>query len=150
MVGMPGWKGEGLAGLIEHLGIKDDVIFLGFVSNDELRILYNLTEGFVFPSFYEGFGYPILEAFNCGAAVVTSNVSSCPELAADAALTVDPADSEAIARAVGRVLQDHGLKNALKHRAFARAQGFDNKETARKTLRIYEEVYESQRVHHRP
>ncbi len=141
VVGMAGWKGEGLAGLIEHLGIKDDVIFLGFVSNDELRFFYNLAEVFVFPSFYEGFGYPILEAFSCGAAVVTSDVSSCPELAGDAALTVDPHDSGAIARSVGRVLQDTNFRNNLKHKALARAQGFNNQETARKTLRVYEEVY---------
>ncbi len=143
VIGMAGWKDEGLAGFIEHLGFKGDVIFLGFVTNDELRVFYNLAEVFVFPSFYEGFGYPILEAFSCGAAVVTSNVSSCLELAADAALTVDPANPEAIAQAMGRILQDHGLKSALKNKAFARVQGFDNKEMARKTLRVYEEVHES-------
>ena len=126
---------------MKNVGIKDEVIFRGFVSNDELRVFYNLAEVFVFPSFYEGFGYPILEAFSCGAAVVTSNVSSCPELAADAALTVDPADPQAIAQAVGRILQDRGLKNILRQRALARAQEFDNLETARKTLRVYEEVY---------
>ncbi|MBI3616606.1 MAG: glycosyltransferase family 4 protein [Candidatus Omnitrophica bacterium] len=141
VVGMAGWKGEGLAGLIEHLGIRDDVVFQGFVSNDELRVFYNLAEVFVFPSFYEGFGYPILEAFNCGAAVVTSNVSSCPELAADAAFTVDPVDSEAIARAMGRILQDSGLKSVLKHKALARAREFDNLKTARETLAVYKEVY---------
>ena len=141
VIGMAGWKNEGLTGFIEHLGIKDDVISLGFVSNDELRGFYNLAEVFVFPSFYEGFGYPILEAFSCGAAVVTSNVSSCPEMAADAALTIDPIDPEAIAQAMGRIVQDPGLKSALKHNALARAQGFDNKEMARKTLRVYEEVY---------
>ena len=150
VIGMAGWKGEGVTGLIEHLGIKDDVIFLGFVSNDALRVFYNLAEVFVFPSFYEGFGYPILEAFSCGAAVVTSNVSSCPELAADAALTVDPVDSEAIARAMGRILQDPGLKSALKHKALARAQGFDNLKTARETLAVYKEVYEGQRFYHSP
>ena len=141
VIGMTGWRSEGLAGFIEDLGMNDDVISLGFVTNDELRVFYNLAEVFAFPSFYEGFGYPILEAFSCGAAVVTSNVSSCPELAGDAALTVDPADPEAIARAMGRVLLEPGLKNALKHKALARAQGFNNQETARKTLRVYEEVY---------
>ncbi len=141
VVGMAGWKSEGLDGFIEHLGLRNDVISPGFVANDELRGFYNLAEVFVFPSFYEGFGYPILEAFSCGAAVVTSNVSSCPELAADAALTVDPADSEAIARAMARVIQDAGLRNALRQKALARAQGFDNREMAGKTLRVYEEVY---------
>lgn len=141
VAGMVGWKGEGVTGLIERLGIKDDVIFPGFVTNDELRVFYNLAEVFVFPSFYEGFGYPILEAFSCGAAVVTSNVSSCPELAADAALTIDPVDPEAIARAMVRILQDPGLKSALKHKALARAQEFDNLKTARETLAVYKEVY---------
>jgi len=141
VAGMAGWKGEGLTGLIEHLGIKADVVFEGFVSNDALRVFYNLAEVFVFPSFYEGFGYPIVEAFSCGAAVVTSNVSSCQELAADAALTVDPADPEAVAQAIARVIQDTGLRNALRQKALARSQGFNNQETARKTLRVYEEVY---------
>lgn len=143
VVGMAGWKSEGLAGFIEHLGLENDVISPGFVANDELRGFYNLAEVFVFPSFYEGFGYPILEAFSCGAAVVTSNASSCPELAADAALTVDPADPEAIAQAMARVIQDTGLRNALRQKALARAQGFDNKEMARKTLRVYNEIYNS-------
>ena len=143
VAGMIGWKGGGLTGLIEHLGIKDEVIFLGFIANDHLRALYNLAEVFVFPSFYEGFGYPILEAFSCGAAVVTSNMSSCPELAADAALTVDPADPDKIAQAIARVIQDAGLRNTLRQKALARAQGFNNQETARKTLRVYEEVYKS-------
>ena len=155
VIGMAGWKGEGVTGLIEHLGIKDDVIFLGFVSDDELRVFYNLAEVFVFPSFYEGFGYPILEAFSCGAAVVTSNVSSCPELAADAALTVDPVDSEAIAQAMGRILQDPGLKKCLEAQGpragQVRKQGKEKtlqyetnlKRTAReKTLVVYlSEVY---------
>lgn len=143
VIGMTGWKTEGLVGFIEELGLKNDVIFLGFVTNDDLRIFYNLAEVFVSPSFYEGFGYPILEAFSCGAAVVTSDVSSCPELAADAALTVDPADPEAIAQAMARILQDHGLKNALKHKALARAQEFDNLKTARETLAVYRQAYES-------
>ncbi len=141
VIGMAGWKNEGLAGFIEDLGLKNDVISLGFVTNDELRIFYNLAELFVLPSFYEGFGYPILEAFSCGAAVVTSNVSSCPEIAADAALTVDPDNPEAIAQTMGRVLQDPRLKNILKQKAIARARGFNNQETARKTLRVYEDVY---------
>ncbi len=136
-------------GLIEHLGIKDNVVFPGFVTNDELRAFYNLAEVFVFPSFYEGFGYPILEAFSCGAAVVTSDVSSCPELAGDAAFIVDPYDPGTIARAVGRVIQDTDLRNALKRKALDRVHGFDNKEMARKTLRVYEEVYEGQRVYDR-
>ncbi len=140
VLGMAGWKSEGLSALIDQLGIRLDVVFVGFVTNDELRAFYNTAEVFVFPSFYEGFGYPILEAFSCKAAVVTSNVSSCPELAADAALTVDPNNPEDIARAIARILGDAALRNSLKEKAFQRALAFDNLKMARETLAIYEEV----------
>lgn len=139
--GMIGWKNEGLEPLLERLGIKGDVIFPGFVSNEELRALYNLAEVFVFPSFYEGFGYPIVEAFSCGAAVVASRTSSCGELAGDAALLVEPSDIEGIAEAAARIIQDAGLRENLRQKALARAGEFDNLKTARETLKIYEEVY---------
>jgi glycosyltransferase involved in cell wall biosynthesis len=140
VIGMPGWKSEGLSALIDQLGIRPDVVFVGFVTNDELRAFYNLAEVFVFPSFYEGFGYPILEAFSCKAAVVASNVSSCPELAGDAALTVDPNSPEDIARAVARILGDEALKSSLREKALQRASAFDNLKMARATLKVYEEV----------
>ncbi|MBI5150757.1 MAG: glycosyltransferase family 4 protein [Candidatus Omnitrophica bacterium] len=143
VVGMAGWKTEGLAESIERLGIKGDVVFLGFVTTDRLRELYNLAEVFVFPSFYEGFGYPIVEAFSCGAAVVTSNVSSCPELAGDAALIVNPGDSGEIAGAVATLLNDLEIRNAFREKALARAREFDNLKTARETLSVYKEVYNS-------
>lgn len=143
VIGMPGWKSEGLSALIDQLGIRSDVVFVGFVTNDDLRAFYNLAEVFVFPSFYEGFGYPILEAFSCKTAAVVSNVSSCPELAGDAALTVDPDSPEDIARAVARIIGDETLKNNLKEKAFQRALAFDNLKMARETLRIYEEVYKN-------
>lgn len=141
VIGMPGWKSEGIKGLVEELDIQRDVIFLGFVTNEELCHFYNLAEVFVFPSFYEGFGYPILEALACGTAVVTSNVSSCPEIASDAALTVDPHDSERMAAAIAQLMQDRGLKERLRQKALERAREFDPLKTARETLRVYEEVH---------
>ena len=93
---------ESLGEFIKKLGIERDVVFTGFVSDGQLRELYNLAEVFVFPSFYEGFGFPILEAFCCGAAVITSKTSSCAEIAGDAALIIDPKDSQAIAQAMER------------------------------------------------
>lgn len=143
VVGMAGWKSEDLPQWVEQLGIKQDVLFLGFVHDEELRALYNLAEVFVFPAFYEGFGYPILEAFNCGAAVVTSDVSSCPELAGSAALTVSPESPGKIAEAVAKIIHDGTLKNILRQRALRRAQEFDNLKTAQKTLAVYQEAYES-------
>ena len=94
VVGMKGWMVENTGELIKKLGIGQDVIFTGFVSDEQLRQLYNMAELFVFPSFYEGFGFPILEAFCCGVPVISSNTSSCGEIAADAALTIEPQDSQ--------------------------------------------------------
>lgn len=140
VIGMAGWSTGDIPETIDRLGIKGEVIFLGFVTNDDLRAFYNLAEVFVFPSFYEGFGYPVVEAFSCGAAVVTSNSSSCRELAAEAALTIDPSNSQGMAEAIGEVIQDDGLKQRLRQKALKRAEEFDNLKMARETLKIYEEV----------
>lgn len=143
VVGMPGWMNEGLGTLIKELKIENDVKFLGFVTMQELRYCYNLAEVFVFPSFYEGFGFPIIEAMSCGAAVVTSNVSSCPEVAGDAALLIDPAQPEAIAEALERILENENLCLQLKERALKRAGQFSFERTARETLKVYEELAKS-------
>lgn len=142
-IGAAGWMSEGIADTIGRLGLKNDVVFLGFVTNHELRYFYNLAEVFVFPSFYEGFGFPIVEAFSCGAAVVTSNVSSCPEIAQDAALIVNPQQFEEIANAVERILVDQHLKHELQQKAMKRAGDFSFLNTARETLRVYQEARNS-------
>ncbi len=141
VAGMKGWLSDDLSALIEELGLAQDIIFLGYISDEELRYFYNKAEAFVFPSFYEGFGFPILEAFACGAPVVTSNVSSCPEIAGNAALTVDPKSPEEIAEAISRIVNDPNLGAALRGKGFKRADDFDFHKTARETLKIYEEVY---------
>jgi len=141
LIGMQGWLSDDLAGLVEELGIKEEVAFTGFLSNQELRYFYNKASVFVFPSFYEGFGFPIIEAFSCGVPVVTSNVSSCPEIASDAALKVNPNSPEEIARAVERVLDDSSLRNELREKGLKRAAQFTFSNTARQTLKVYEEVY---------
>ena len=138
VIGKLGWKSQDIPRLIQDLGIQKYVKFLGFVPDRELCWFYNLAEVFVFPSYYEGFGYPLVEAFCCGAAVVTSTVSSCPEIAADAALRVDPTQVDALAVAITRLVQDREFKNTLKQRALARAQAFDYEKTAKETLKIYQ------------
>lgn len=138
--GMKGWMVEGLEEVIKKFSLSNDVIFPGYVSDDELRALYNLCEAFVFPSFYEGFGFPIVEAFSCGAAVITSNVSSCPEIAADAAVTVNPYNPDDIADAMMRVFDDQKLKTVLRTRAVNRANHFSFRKTAEETLAVYQEV----------
>ncbi len=141
VVGSRGWLSEGLEELIRSLNLKDHVILPGFLSDGDLRCFYNKAEVFVFPSFYEGFGFPIVEAFCCGTPVVTSNVSSCPEVASDAALCVDPYKSEAIASAIEKIMEDKILRQALREKGFKRAGDFTFLKTAQKTLQVYQEVY---------
>ncbi|MCR4337814.1 MAG: glycosyltransferase family 4 protein [Candidatus Omnitrophica bacterium] len=141
IVGMKGWMLEGFNQAIETLKLKDEIVFPGYVSDELLRYLYNLTEAFVFPSFYEGFGFPIIEAFSCGAPVVTSNVSSCPEIAADAASIVNPYDPEAMRNAMAQILDDQNFRLKLKARGLKRAQDFSFRKTAEQTLKVYQEAF---------
>ena len=143
VVGMKGWMSENIGLLIKKLGIEKDVFFTGFVSDSELSLLYNRTELFVFPSFYEGFGFPILEAFSCGAAVITSKTSSCLEIAGDAALTIDPQDTRKIAEAMEQVLTDKTLNESLRKAGLKRAQEFSFERMAQGTLAIYQGLINS-------
>jgi len=140
VIGRKGWMREDVSALIEKLGLKRNIVFLGYVPDRELRYFYATAEAFIFPSFYEGFGFPIVEAFACGAPVVTSDRSSCSEIAGDAALTVDPSSPDAIAGAVGRILHDRDLQRVLREKGFERASRFDFHTTAEETLKVYEEV----------
>ena len=116
------------------------VRFLGFLPDELLAIVYRLASVFVFPSLYEGFGLPPLEAMACGTPVVTSNVSSLPEVTGDAALLVDPTDTNEIAHAMKRVLTDPALHADLRARGLARARQFSWERSARQIRDIYLEV----------
>jgi len=140
VVGMKGWLSDGLKEFIGKLKIGSSVKFLGFVSDDELRILYNKAEAFVFPSFYEGFGFPIVEAMSCGAPVITSNTSSCIEVAGEAALSVSPRDPQSIANAIARITGDRALREALIEKGLKRSRDFSFEKTAQETLQVYKEV----------
>ena len=140
IIGMKGWMVDDINPLIKKLGIEDFVVFTGYVSDQELRWFYNLAEVFVFPSFYEGFGFPIVEAFSCGTAVITSNVSSCPEVAADAALKVNPYEVSEIVEAVSRILGDKKLKEILEQKGLKRSGDFSFMNTAKHTLEVYQKV----------
>ena len=141
VVGMKGWGTQPIESLISRFNLQDRVILTGFIDDQELCFLYNLAQLFVFPSFYEGFGFPIVEAFCCGAPVVTSNTSSCAEIAGDCALTVDPQQIPQIAQAMRRLLEDRGLNQALRQKAMKKAQEFSFLKTAQKTLNIYDHLY---------
>jgi glycosyltransferase involved in cell wall biosynthesis len=116
------------------------VRFFGFVSDQALAALYRLAAAFVFPSLYEGFGLPPLEAMASGTPVITSNVSSLPEVVGDAALMIDPYEPEAIADAMHRVLEDEALRADLSRRGLARAREFSWERSVARVREIYAEV----------
>jgi glycosyltransferase involved in cell wall biosynthesis len=119
------------------------VRFFGFVPDQTLAILYRLAGVFVFPSLYEGFGLPPLEAMSSGTPVVTSNVSSLPEVVGDAALLIDPYDSQAIADAMRRVLSEPALREDLRRRGFERVRHFSWERSVARVRQIYDEVLAS-------
>jgi glycosyltransferase involved in cell wall biosynthesis len=119
------------------------VRFLGYLPEDTLAVMYRLAGVFVFPSLYEGFGLPPLEAMASGTPVVTSNVSSLPEVAGDAAVLVDPYDPNAIANGIYQVLTDSQLRRDLRARGAARARQFSWEQSVRRVREIYGEVGEA-------
>jgi len=116
------------------------VRFLGYLPEETLAVMYRLAGVFVFPSLYEGFGLPPLEAMASGTPVVTSNVSSLPEVAGDAAVLVDPYDPQAIADGIYRVLTDEQLRREMVHKGIARAGQFSWEQSVRRIRQIYGEV----------
>lgn len=118
------------------------VRWLGYVSDDDLRVLYATCAAFIYPSFYEGWGLPVAEAMALGAPVVTSNVSSLPEVAGDAAVLVDPHHPEALAEGMQRVLCDGALAAHLRLAGADRARRFTTEAWARATLAVYREAAE--------
>lgn len=126
--------------LIAELGIQGDVIFRGHAGSD-LPLFYNLCHIFVFPSLYEGFGFPPLEAMACGAPVVCSNATSLPEVVGDAALLFEPRDENALVYQLERMLSDECLRQRYAERSRARARRFDWTVTASRTIDVYHQVF---------
>jgi glycosyltransferase involved in cell wall biosynthesis len=136
-VGPYGWSSRDLSGHIERLGIRDAVHFTGYVSFDDLPAIYNLGDFFVFPSLYEGFGLPVVEAMASGLPVLTSNTSSLGEIAGDAAETIDPTNTEAMIDAICRLAADASLRRDRSERGLERARAFSWTQTAREMLAVY-------------
>jgi glycosyltransferase involved in cell wall biosynthesis len=116
------------------------VLPIGHVSDSALPAVYAAADLFVFPSLYEGFGLPVLEALACGTPVVCSNTAALPEVAGDAALTVDPLDVEALADAMERLLGDSALRGVLRARGLQRAREYTWSRTAQETLLVYKNL----------
>lgn len=125
---------------LQKLKLEHDVIFTGYVDQADLPDFYSAAEAFLFPSIFEAFGLPVLEAMACGTPVITSNRSACPEVAGGAALLVDPEDPEKISDAIERVLSDASLREQLRAAGLKRAREFSWKATAAQTLAVYQEL----------
>lgn len=140
LAGKKGWLYANILRRAESLGIGHRVLFPGYVQDEDLPALLSGASLFAFPSLYEGFGMPVLEAMACGVPVVCSDTSSLPEVAGDAALTVSPTDTEALAAAMNRVLTDEELRRALIARGLERARLFTWRRCAEEILVTLEEA----------
>ena len=138
VVGKPSPRCAAELALIGELGLRDRVRCLGWVPNDDVPLFYQAADLLAFPSLYEGFGIPIIEAMAAGCPVVTSTAGACPEVAGDAAVLVDPLDVNAIATAIYRGLTDSQLRDTLRERGHARANKFSWEVAARKTIAALE------------
>jgi glycosyltransferase involved in cell wall biosynthesis len=127
--------------LMDKLGLGSRVRGLGRRDFAELPFFYNAADLFLFPSLYEGFGFPILEALSCGTPVVSSTVGSLPEVGGEAVYWVDPHDPENIARGTYHLLTDKNLQEKLRQKGFAQVRKFSWERTARQTLQVYREVH---------
>ncbi len=124
----------------DELSLKDKVIFLGYISGEDLPHLYSEAEAFIFPSLYEGFGLPPLEAMACGCPVVTSNVASLPEVCGEAAYYIDPYSIESIAEGIYKVLTDEQLRDIMIQKGFERTKLFSWQKSAERVLNLFDEV----------
>lgn len=135
-----GSEGMGLKRLVKELNLENDVIFIGYLLPQELAFLYRAADLFIDPSLYEGFGFQVVEAMACGIPVITSNVTSLPEIVGDAGILLFPDDVDGLAAALISVLTDSGLREAMCRKSLERARFFSWEKTAQETLAVYEEL----------
>ena len=120
--------------------MKNEILFLGVVKDEDLPMLYNCADIFVYPSLYEGFGLPPLEAMACGIPVITSNTSSLPEVIGDAGIMIDPTDVNSLSDVMCKVLKDKELRLRMRNMGLERSKLFSWENTAKKMLDIYDDA----------
>jgi glycosyltransferase involved in cell wall biosynthesis len=141
IVGKCAWLYDETLRALEQTGVEDSVVLTGYVPEPDLPALYSGALCFIYPSYFEGFGLPPLEAMKCGAPVIVGNATSLPEVVGDAALKVDPFDVSAIAAAMDQLINNSELRAELRVKGLARAKMFDWNDTAQRTLAVYEQVH---------
>jgi glycosyltransferase involved in cell wall biosynthesis len=137
VVGPRGWRNRSIRERMDRARRSLRVKEVGYVSTEELVELYRCATIFAYPSLSEGFGLPVLEAMACGAPVLTSNLSSLPEVAGEAALLVDPEDPSDIAAGLERLLNDHALRSGMIEKGFDNVRRFSWDRSARETVAVY-------------
>jgi glycosyltransferase involved in cell wall biosynthesis len=140
LVGKCAWLFDEILQTIEALKIGRSVILTGYVPEAHLPALYSGAVCFVYPSYFEGFGLPPLEAMKCGTPVIVGNKTSLPEVVGDAAFLVDPFNVDEIAHAMEQVLKDSSLRSQLRAKGLERSKLFDWQDTARKTVAVYKKA----------
>jgi glycosyltransferase involved in cell wall biosynthesis len=144
LVGATGWNSEEVFTAIRSSRFADRIMTPGYLNEHaDLPFLYGAADAFLFPSHYEGFGLPVLEAFACGCPVVTSNAASLPEVAGDAALMCDPTDADGIAENLRKVLGDGSVKASLVAKGLDRSKAFTWRQCAETTLATYRSVLDA-------
>lgn len=138
--GLPNWKSTLFYRMVQNSKYKNDIVFLDFVTEDDLVCLYNYATVFLYPSLYEGFGLPPLEAMSCGAPVITSNSTSIPEIAGDAAILINPHDDDELKDALLVMLRDEKVRSDYIERGFNQVKKFSWRRMAAETLEIYKSL----------
>lgn len=141
IVGQNGWKYAEIFSTLAGLHLENDVIFLQYVPHEDLPAIYNASELFAYPSFYEGFGLPLLEAMQCGVPVITSNTSSLPEIVGERGVMVNPHDIHGLADMMFHLLSDDNFRKENIRYGLSRAQMFSWEKCAQQTQEVYNEVY---------
>lgn len=137
LAGWHGWGDKKWLEKIKETNLKNRIYVIGHVSDDDLKTIYNGAQALVYPSLYEGFGLPIVEAMACGCPVICSNKASMPEVAGNAAALIDPVRSDELAHAIETVVHDTEIRNKLIKKGFKQAAGFTWDHTAKKTLEVF-------------
>jgi glycosyltransferase involved in cell wall biosynthesis len=138
IIGKKGWKYQQIFRLVDELHLNRDVIFIDHAPINDLCAIYNLAEVFVYPSLYEGFGLPPLEAMSCGCPVITSNISSLPDVVGNAGIMVDPYDTKGLSQNIKMVINDSDLKKRMIMSGIKRAESFQWEQCIRETTSVYE------------